>query len=188
MGHPSHFGDHRQERRQTGLEPWSGVAHGDARLRPVLVPPAGGIQVQRVTLLGAGQLIQAPTPPRTEAPQVLTCRTKALEETRPHRRTGHAGDPQQFGHQRITPQIGHRGELARLTEPAGQEGQRLFQREPLVVESGPEAAARGRAQSRGRSQPQNVARPACGESCRPGNSTAMAWPTAWNSNPGATLW
>ena len=50
------------------------------------------------------------------------------------------------------------------------------------------AAASRRVQSSGRSQPQNVALPACGESAWSVNSIAIACPSVLNSNFGATGW
>ena len=50
------------------------------------------------------------------------------------------------------------------------------------------AAANRLAQSRGRSQPQNVALPAWGESCWSVNPMAIALPLVLNSNAPATVW
>jgi hypothetical protein len=50
LRHQAHFGDHGQERMQTGLESLAGVTHGDPFLMPVL-----GIRVANtVCAEGAG--------------------------------------------------------------------------------------------------------------------------------------
>lgn len=68
-----------------------------------------------------------------EATQVVTSRGEPLKETRQHRLAGHPRDVQQHRHQRAASQIGDVGELVRLTEQTMPEGQRLFQRQELVV-------------------------------------------------------
>ena len=72
-------------------------------------------------------------PERTKVTQVGARRSEPLEETCQHRLNGHARDPEQFRHERIAPQIGDVGGLARLTQQAVHEGQRFFQRQRFVV-------------------------------------------------------
>ena len=192
LGHPPHLGDHRQERMQTRFDPLLGVAAGHALLLAVLVQESGRIQIQRVALLAAGQPVQAPVPERTKATQVGPRRIEPLKETPEHRLTGHAGDAQDFGHERIAPQIGDVGQLARVTEQTVQEGQRLLdgqERRLWDVGQGWGSAAVSCATQRdGRSQPQKVALPACGESCWLVKPMAIDWPPALNLNSGATVW
>jgi len=99
------------------------------------VQEARRIQIQRVALLPAGQPVQTPLPERPEAAQVVARRSEPLEKTRQHRLAGHTFDPEQFGRQRIAPQIRDVGELARVTQQTVHEGQRLFDRQELVVGS-----------------------------------------------------
>jgi hypothetical protein len=56
-----------------------------------------------------------------------------LKETRQHRLTGDAGDPEQFRHERVATQIGNVRELARVAQQSVHEGQRLFQGQQFVV-------------------------------------------------------
>ena len=61
----------------------------------------------------------------------------------------------------------------------------------LLLDSGSgcgSAAARRLHQSSGRSQPQNKALPACGESCWSVKPMAIALPLLLNSNVPATVW
>lgn len=102
----------------------------------VLVQQTGGVQVQRVALLLAWQALQAPLPERTKAAQVGPRRGELLEKARQHRRAGDACDPEQFGHERIAPQIRDVGELARLTQQSVHEGQCLFDGQQVIVGSG----------------------------------------------------
>jgi hypothetical protein len=75
-------------------------------------------------------------PERTEATQVVARRSEPLKEARQPRLAGHARDAEQFRHERIAPQIGDGRELARVTEQAVHEGQRLFHRQQFVVGGG----------------------------------------------------
>jgi hypothetical protein len=77
--------------------------------------------------------MQTPPPERPEAAQVAARRGEPLEKSRQHRLAGHPLDPQQFRHQWIAAQIGNMGELARVAQQSVHEGQRLFQRQQLVV-------------------------------------------------------
>ena len=133
LRHEPHFGQHRQQRMQAGLDALLGVAAFDAFLLAVLVQEPRGIQIQRVAVLLAGQPIHAPMPERTEAAQVVARRGEPLEETRQHRLTGHARDAQEFRHERIAAQIGDVGELACVTQQPVHEGQRLFEWQQFVV-------------------------------------------------------
>jgi hypothetical protein len=129
----THLGQHRQQRVQTRLESRPRVTDGHALLMAVLVQEPRRIQVQRVTFPGAGQPIQAPVPESPETAQILPRRIKLLEEAREHGLAGDAAHAQQLGRDRIAAQIGHMRELARVTQQAVEESQRLFDRQQVIV-------------------------------------------------------
>ena len=65
--------------------------------------------------------------------QVLPRRSEPLEEARQHGLTGDPFDAQQFGRERIAPQIRDARELARVTQQSVHKGQGLFQWQEFVM-------------------------------------------------------
>ena len=100
--------------------------------------------------------------------------------------------PKQFGHQRIAPQIGDVGELARVAQQSVHEGQRLFERQQVLLD-----VRQGMRQRVGQSlhpvraaatSPRTWRCPRAGESRWSVNSMAIDLPLLLNSNFPATVW
>jgi len=133
LRHQPHLRDHRQQRMQARLESPLGITDGHPRLMAIFVQQPRRIQIQRVTFLAAGQPVQTPAPQRTETAQIGARRIKTLKEPRERRLARHPAHADQIGHHRITTQVSHVGQLARITQQAVHEGQRLFHRQEFIV-------------------------------------------------------
>jgi hypothetical protein len=75
-------------------------------------------------------------PQTAETAQVGSSRIESLKEAGQSRLTGYSAHPEQLWHDRIAAQIGHVGELARVTQQVMDKGQSFLDRQQMIVRYG----------------------------------------------------